>query len=178
MSQPRPPALAKLVIGMFTSDRQMAVPVIGDLLAEMGPVDMVSPWMRFTHTDYYAGEMGSPLHRRMAVFKPLIDQQQLPAIKHFTNHIEARHAIDGRRRVNIDPGYLLAERFVLATGKNYSHRIFIGKGIYADLTLVYRSGGYQPLPWTYPDYCENRMRGYLSAVRRKYLDDLRREPRV
>ena len=175
MSQPGTPTLAKLVIGMFTGDRQTIVPVIGDLMAEMGPVDMVSPWMLFNHTDYYAGEMGAPLHRRVAVFKPLIEQQQLPDIKHFTNRIEARYAIDGRRRVNIDPGYLLAERFVLATGKNYSHRIFIGKGIYADLTLVYRSGDYQPLPWTYPDYRGDRLRSYLHAVRRKYLYDLRRE---
>ncbi|KPJ77173.1 MAG: GTP-binding protein [Deltaproteobacteria bacterium SG8_13] len=178
MSQPRPPKPAKLVISMFMSDRQAAAPVVSDLCAALGPVDMISQWMRFGHTNYYAAEMGEPLHRRMVVFKELIEQQSLAEIKHFTNRVERRFADGGRRRVNIDPGYLLPERFVLATGKNYSHRIFIGQGIYADLTLIYRSGGFHPLEWTYPDYREDRMRNYLCAARRKYLDDLQRGSRI
>ena len=178
MSRPKPPKPAKLVISMFMHDRQMVAPVTSELCAELGPVDMVSPWMRFDHTAYYAAEMGEPLHRRLVVLEELIEQQRLADIKLFTNRVEDRFAESSRRRVNIDPGYLLAERFVLATGKNYSHRIFIGNGIYADLTLVYRSGGFQPLEWTYPDYCEERMRNYLNAARRKYLDDLRRRNRT
>jgi hypothetical protein len=174
MSRPKPPQPAKLVISMFMHDRQAIAPVIGDLCDDLGAVDMVSPWMRFNHTEYYTAEMGSPLYRRMVVFRKLIEQQDLADIKHHTNRLEARYADNGRRRVNIDPGYMLPERFVLATGKNYSHRIFIGKGIYADLTLVYHSGSFQPLEWTYPDYREDRMRSYLNATRRKYLDDLQR----
>ena len=177
MSQPKPPKPAKLVIGMFMKDRDAAAPVIMELCVDLGPVDMVSPWMLFDHTDYYAAEMGSPLYRRITAFRQLIEQQDLADIKHLTYRIENRFAKSGRRRVNIDPGYLLAERFVLATGKNYSHRILIGKGIYADLTLIYRGGSYQPLDWTYPDYREDRMRSYLKAVRRKYLADLKRRER-
>ena len=75
--------------------------------------------------------------------------------------------------VNIDPGYLLHERFVLATGKNYSHRIHIGKGIYADLTLIFARGRYEPLPWTYPDYASENMLTFLKQVRKKYGVDLR-----
>lgn len=178
MSEPGKPQPAKLVISMFMHDRQTVSPVIGDLCTEFGPLDMISPWMRFHHTEYYKAEMGAPLNRRMVVFRKLIEQQELADIKHLTNRIEGRYAESGRRRVNIDPGYLLAERFVLATGKNYSHRIFIGKGIYADLTLIYYSGGYQPLEWTYPDYREDRMRNYLNATRRKYLYDLKRGSRI
>ena len=174
MSRPKPPQPAKLVISMFMHDRQAIAPVIGDLCDDLGAVDMISPWMRFNHTRYYSAEMGSPLYRRMVVFRKLIEQQDLADIKNNTNRIEARYADAGRRRVNIDPGYMLPERFVLATGKNYSHRIYIGKGIYADLTLVYHSGSFQPLEWTYPDYREDRMRSYLNATRRKYLDDLQR----
>ena len=177
MSQPKPPTLAKLVIGMFMHDRQAVAPVISNLSAELGPVDMVSPWMLFDHTSYYETEMGSPLHRRMVVFKDLIEQESLADIKLFTNRVEDRFTDAGRRQVNIDPGYLLAERFVLATGKNYSHRIFIGRGIYADLTLIFRNGSYQPLEWTYPDYREDRLRSYLNKARRKYLDDLKRRRR-
>ena len=76
--------------------------------------------------------------------------------------------------VNLDPGYLLRERFVLATGKNYSHRIYIGQGIYADLTLIYTKGRFIKLPWTYPDYAQQNMLNYLERVRNKYVIDLKR----
>ena len=75
--------------------------------------------------------------------------------------------------VNIDPGYLLHERFVLATGKNYSHRIYIGKGIYADLTLMYTKGKFEPLPWTYPDYASENIIDFLEKVRKKYGVDIK-----
>jgi hypothetical protein len=91
----------------------------------------------------------------------------------FTNDLEHEHSSNGKRVVNIDPGYLLHERFVLATGKNYSHRIYIGKGIYADLTLIYAKGGFKPLPWTYPDYASEIIITFLEQVRKKYTIDLK-----
>ena len=178
MSQPKPPAPAKLVIGMFMKQRRLVAAAVEALHAEFGPSDMISPWLPFEQTDYYEPEMGAPLFRRLSSFKRLIDQIDLADIKLCTNRIEDRLRQDGRRQVNIDPGYLLAERFVLATGKNYSHRIFIGKGIYADLTLIFIKGSYRPLEWTYPDYREDRLRSYLNTTRRKYLDDLKRRPRI
>ena len=81
---------------------------------------------------------------------------------------------DGKRSVNIDPGYLLYERFVLATGKNYSHRIYVGQGIYADLTLIFQKGAYRPLPWTYPDYADAPMADFLMEVRHKYGEDIKK----
>jgi hypothetical protein len=89
--------------------------------------------------------------------------------------MEQARSAGGRRTANIDPGYLLLERLVLATGKNYSHRIYIGRGIYADLTLIYRDGAYRALPWTYPDYAGEPLRRFLTAVRRKYAFDIRGE---
>jgi hypothetical protein len=160
------------VIGLFMRQRELITPVAGDLTAYFGAIDMVSPWFDFTYTDYYAPEMGTPLFRRMLVFKELIRQRDLADIKRQTNTVEHRYGHDGRRSANIDPGYLLRERFVLATGKNFAHRIYIGKGIYADLTLIYRKGAFEPLPWTYPDYAEKPMRRYLEQVRRKYVEDL------
>jgi hypothetical protein len=75
--------------------------------------------------------------------------------------------------VNIDPGYLLFERFVLASGKNFSHRIYIGRQIYADLTLVFRKGAFETLPWTYPDYADCPIRGFLERARKKYAVNLK-----
>jgi hypothetical protein len=129
--------------------------------------------LAFDYTDYYEPEMGRGLFRRVIAFKQLIAQDQLADIKLQTNAVEFRYSRKGKRRVNIDPGYLLRERFVLATGKNYSHRIYVGQGIYADLTLIYREGRYRPLDWTYPDYAADELRNFLTAVRRKYALDLK-----
>jgi hypothetical protein len=71
--------------------------------------------------------------------------------------------------VNLDPGYLTRERLVLATGKNYTHRIYLGGGIFGDLTLTYSRGGFKPLPWSYPDYSRGDLPELLSRMRRKYL---------
>ncbi len=174
MSTPKKPDPAKLVISCFMNDKahlKMLYPMLEDVA---GPVDMISTWLDFDYTDYYAKEMGSSLFRKVFVFKKMIAQKNLAAIKEKTNAIEKQFAQSKRRCVNIDPGYLLASRFVLATGKDYSHRIYIGKNIYADLTLMYtKSQGFVTLDWTYPDYASKHLIDFLSKVRNKYLLDLK-----
>ncbi len=150
--------------------------LVHDLAAAFGTIDMVSPWFSFDYTDYYAAEMGGPLYRRMLVFEELIAQESLARIKCTTNVLERQYALNDKRQVNIDPGYLLYERFVLATGKNFTHRIYIGEQIYADLTLIYQQGQYRTLPWTYPDYADENMRAFLMKVRNKYAADINRLP--
>jgi Domain of unknown function (DUF4416) len=173
MSVPQTPKPAKLVIGVFTKNKKIIEHVAPELFAQFGRVDLISSWMDFNYTDYYKPEMGSPLVRRMFAFKRLIEQAQLAEIKIATNQIEQSYSINGRRQVNVDPGYMMHERFVLASGKNFSHRIHIGLGIYADLTLIYQKGSFQKLPWTYPDYADQVMIGFLDRVRRKYVLDLK-----
>jgi hypothetical protein len=173
MSIPQAPRPAKLVIGLIMKDRALFEPLGVELAAGFGPVDMVSSWMPFDYTTYYEPEMGTPLFRRVLTYKKLINQETLPEIKLATNRLEQSLALSGRRRVNIDPGYLLYERFVLASGKNFSHRIYIGRHIYADLTLIYQRGGFEKLPWTYPDYADQPMLEFLTRVRRKYALDLK-----
>ena len=176
MSVPAPPRPAKLLVGFFLARQDLAEAVVAGLEDLFGPVDLVSGWLAFDYTDYYEREMGSPLHRRLVAFRDLIDQERLPDIKHQTNDLERGFARDGRRRVNIDPGYLLLERLVLATGKNFSHRIYLRRGIYADLTLVYRKGRFESLPWTYPDYADARLQDFLFKVRQQYALDLTARP--
>ncbi len=171
MSQPSPPSPAKLVIGIFTPDRDLFEPVAGELEGRYGPMDIVSRWLPFDCTDYYTREMGEGLQRRMIAFQNRIPQDLLSDIKLYTNQLEQQYLADGCRRVNIDPGYLLLERFVLATGKNFAHRIYIGKHVYADLTLIYHDNAYRPLPWTYPDYTRPDMLAFLERVRQKYIYD-------
>ncbi|RZB36705.1 MAG: hypothetical protein SRB2_01784 [Desulfobacteraceae bacterium Eth-SRB2] len=173
MSRPQTPKPAKLVIGFFLREKDLVVPVVKALTEKFGPVDIVSPRLPFNFTTYYEPEMGKPLFRRMLAFERLIKQSALSEIKRITNDLELAYLKNGKRMVNLDPGYLLRERFVLATGKNYSHRIYIGQRIYADLTLIYTKGRFMKLPWTYPDYAEQNMLINLERVRNKYVIDLK-----
>ncbi len=174
MSQPSPPKPAKLVIGFFLKEKTLGIPVVENLMERFGEVDIVSEWMSFDQTSYYEPEMGAPLFRRMMAFETLIQQSELSQVKLFANEIEKQYADNGKRLVNIDPGYLLLERFVLATGKNFAHRIYIGKEIYADLTLVFRKGRFESLPWSFPDYAGDRVQAFLMRAREKYTRDLKR----
>jgi hypothetical protein len=173
MSRPQKPKPAKLVIGLFLKEKSIILLVAQALTEKFGCIDMVSEWFPFNFTDYYESEMGKPLFRRVLVFENLIEQGALAEIKLITNDIELEYSKNSKRMVNLDPGYLLRERFVLASGKNFSHRIYIGERIYADLTLIYTKGRFQTLPWTYPDYAEQNMMTYLEQVRKKYMADLK-----
>ena len=173
MSSPTPPSPAKLVIGLFMKEKALLPHLTASLCDAFGPVDLVSPWFSFDYTSYYEPEMGAPLFRRILAFQNLIPQEALSGIKLQTNALEAAHSRGDHRDVNIDPGYLLLSRFVLATGKNFAHRIYIGQNIYADLTLTYAKGGFQTLPWTYPDYASPEVRDFLLQVRYKYSMDLK-----
>lgn len=163
MSEPQPSNPACLIVGMFTKDQSLFEPIVNLLSDSFGPVDMVSRWFDFDYTSYYEKEMGTPLFRRMVSFRQLIDPARLPVIKQTTNEIEKQYSNQGNRIVNIDPGYIVPERFVLATGKNYTHRIYLNQGIYADLTLIYQKGKFQDLPWTYPDYASQNVKNFLGT---------------
>jgi hypothetical protein len=179
MSDPKKPSPAKLLIGVFMKEKKVFVEVLNRLQSLFGDVDIISAWFDFDFTKYYEPEMGSPLFRRIIVFKNLIRQDALSEIKLKTNEIEKEFSFEtdqsgqrGKRAINIDPGYMLRERFVLATGKNFAHRIYIGNKIYADLTFIFHKGAFKTLPWTYPDYAADNMIEFLKKVRAKYVRDL------
>jgi hypothetical protein len=172
MSIPGQPRPAKVLVGLLMKDRALFQPAIESLTDGLGPIDFIGPWWQFNYTAYYRAEMGTPLFRRMIAYKHLMGQECLADIKVFCNQIEDRFRQSDRRRINIDPGYLSQERLVLATGKNFAHRIYLREGIFADLTLIYRRGRFQALPWTYPDYADQPLIGFLTKARRKYVWDL------
>ncbi|MCP3894429.1 MAG: DUF4416 family protein, partial [Bacteroides sp.] len=104
MSRPKPPEPAKLIVGLFTSEKGLCTPVVAALERQFGPVDYISRWLPFDFTDYYAAEMGETLYRRMLSFKRLIAQSDLPLIKNYTNELELKWSRKGNRCINIDPG--------------------------------------------------------------------------
>jgi len=138
-----------------------------------GEVDYESELLPFCHTDYYTAEFGPGLVRRIWTFGPLIDPGQLAAIKIQTNALEQRWAVDSQRQVNLDSGYVSPAKLVLATTKNHGHRIYLGEGIYAEVTLQYRDGAFRPWPWTYPDYGTRQYCALFEEIRGRYLAQLR-----
>jgi hypothetical protein len=161
-------------MSLITSSDPLIDQGIEDLSGDFGPVDFISERFSFHYTDYYTPEMGSGLFRRFITFENLIPRERLPEIKQRTNRLEARMAKpDGKRQINIDPGYLCMEHVILATTKGYTHRPYLRDGIYADLTLIFRNKSYQPLEWTYPDYREEKVIQLFNQLRRVYLQNLR-----
>lgn len=170
MSQPHPPPPVKLVASLLFREEADLAAVLAAAQGLYGPVDFLSELLPFDFTPYYDAEMGKGLWRRVAGFAPLVSPERLVQIKRTTNQWEQRHLNpQGGRRINIDPGYVAASKFVLATGKDYSHRVYLGEGIFADLTLIYQKGSFTPLPWTYPDYASQPLIGILNLLRRRYM---------
>ena len=173
MSEPAPPLPVKPVVSLILAREDLGARVIKRLSEYLGPPDLAGPWWPFSETDYYTPEMGPDLGRRLVAFLHLADPERLPQWKVFTNLLEGELSLGGRRLANLDPGYLAKERLVLATGKNFSHRLYLSQGIYGDLTLMYSRGGFQALPWSYRDYAQEPARNFLQVVRQKYLWQLK-----
>ncbi len=173
MGQAHTPDPVKLVIPMLGTREATLDEAETALATIFGEIDLRSQDMPFSHTRYYEREMGSGLLRRIVSFATLIDPGALADTKRATNDLESDLAVAGQRRVNLDPGYLTAAKLVLATTKNNAHRIYVGKGIFAEVTLAYHDGAYRPWPWTYPDYAEGTYNGILMEIRARYLGQLR-----
>ena len=125
MSTPNEADHAKLIVSLFSQEKSLIDEVILQLEGMFGHTDWISPELWFDRTRYYEREMGWPLHRRFVSFENLILPEDLVDIKIRTNGVEDRYRTDEKRRINIDPGYVAMERLVLATGKNYTHRIYL-----------------------------------------------------
>jgi hypothetical protein len=173
MSTPCEPEDVKLVSSLFSPQEPLLGRVIDELQVSLGPVDWTSPPLCFDRTRYYEKEMGWPLHRRFVSFRRLIRPEEIVQVKLMCNQTESKYSVAGKRQINIDPGYISLERLILTTGKNYTHRVYLSKGIYADLTLVFQKGTFVSLQWTYRDYADPAVIGYFNEVRASYKTQLR-----
>ncbi len=173
MSNPSEAEDVKLISSLFSAHANLIDRVILEMEGLFGPTDWISPAFFFDRTKYYEKEMGWPLHRRFISFKTLVRPQDIVEIKWKTNALEKKESQRGKRKINIDPGYVALERLVLATGKNYTHRIYLSKGIYADLTLIFQRGSFSPLAWTYKDYGDPESIDYFNGVRERYKRQIR-----
>ncbi len=173
MLQIKLPLAVKLVCGFICSSEQNYKRSKNDLIKKFGEVDFETPPLVFNFTDYYASEMGQPLFRWFVAFKTLINPSRLAAIKLFSLKIEKKYAPGGKRTVNIDPGYLNAAKLVLATTKDFAHRIYLGKGIYAEVTLFFKQGKFRVLPTTFPDYRTSGYQDAFQSIRKIYCGQIK-----
>lgn len=172
MGRPRSAAHVKYVVGLLGSDPDLLRRARQLLSRRFGSIDLESPLWPFDYTDYYTAEMGPNLQRGFLSLAGLLPPDRLVEVKRETNALEQRLADDALdpqipRPVNLDPGYLDLGKLILASTKDASHRIYLGEGIFAEVTLTYVHGQWQTLPWTYPDYADARTHAFLTEVRQR-----------
>jgi hypothetical protein len=162
----------KLICGVLYIRKLDLTSADQKLISLLGPIDFKSPEFDFIFTDYYAPEMGGDLKKCFYSFGRLIMPDTLPDIKNATIRIESEFAMDGNRTVNIDPGYLEESKLVLASTKNFSHRIYMRDDIWAEVTMRYARGKFIIHDWTYPDYSQDLGIAFLTKVREIYKREL------
>jgi len=167
------PRLVKPVAAVMARDETLVSKAVARLEEMLGPTDRQSELYRFDFTDYYREEMGPDLVKKFVSFARLTAPTALAPIKRRTSACERRYRNDlGGRLVNLDPGYWSDAKLVLASTKNYSHRICLGRRVFAELCLRYHRGRLQPFEWTYPDYRTKLALEFFSEVRKIYLKQL------
>jgi hypothetical protein len=162
----------QLVAAVLVTDLALLPGVERDLERLFSPIEARSEPLDFDCTGYYQPEMGSGLRRVLYAFRDLVSPETIVDIKLATNQVEEYYADSGRRRVNIDPGYLDFHKLVLASAKFLGQKIYVGRGIYADPTLYYDKG-WKPYPWGFPDFRDGRYNAFLAEVRAAYKAKLR-----
>jgi hypothetical protein len=167
------PKPVKLICGLLFNSQADLDAVDRELESRFGPIDSRSPIFDFAFTDYYTAEMGEGLRKRFCAFDDLIIPDALPEIKNAAIEIESGFTASGARMINVDPGYLEESKLVLASTKNFSHRIYLRDSIWAEVTLRFIRGQFVKHDWTYPDYCQELAIEFLNNVRDNYRKQLR-----
>jgi hypothetical protein len=171
MVEPDP---GKLLVNLIYSPTAQLVKFLEQVGDDFGVIDCTSREFSFTETDYYEKEMGADLRRRLVCFKQMVGRDGLVRLKLLAQDMEESFSNGrGQRTINADPGLLTLENFVLASGKNYSHRVYLGQGVFAEVTLVFKQGSFRSLAWTYPFYRRPEVISFLNRVRERYRWQLR-----
>jgi len=163
----------KLIVGFIFKEEEAFDLAKVILRKKFGEIDFESQTLLFNHTDYYQEEFGKGLKRKFTGFKHLIPPQALPKIKTAANKIEEKISGGTRRLINIDPGYLDLSKLILASTKDYKHRIYLDKGIYSEVTLFYQGKTFRPWEWTYPDYKTGEYIAIFNQIRKIYAGQIK-----
>ena len=165
---------------LFGADTQILDQAVGQATGLWGELVLQTGDLDFDMTRYYERTMGRGLKKRLIAFRDLIDPIELVASKRQSNQWEQsfqeRNPGGPERVLNLDPGYVTEAKVVLATMKDRDHRLYLGDGVYGEVTLYYQlPGKWEASRWTYPDYrcpeyhdfftgCRDYLRTCLQAM--------------
>ncbi|MGD0552536.1 MAG: DUF4416 family protein [Sedimentisphaerales bacterium] len=171
------PKPVKLIIGILAADETSLAAAVKAISKSFGVIDLASDVWPFTQTDYYKDELGPNALRQFVSIENLIDPGKLAQIKHDTNSLEQQLAdslkLSLPRPVNLDPGFIEPSKLILASTKNFSHRIYIGNKMFAEVTLMYEKGHWRHFEYTFPDYRQSCYQDFLSKVRTRLMEQLK-----
>lgn len=165
----------KLIIGFIFKEGEFLKKAKVFLKKRFGEIDFESQTLPFMHTDYYAKEMGTGLKRKFISFLKLIEPNAIPKIKIISHSLEKRLSSEKRRGINIDPGYVDLAKLILATTKDYRHRIYLNSGVYAEITLFYQDKTFRTWEWTYPDYKTPEYITIFNQIREIYAQQIKED---
>lgn len=178
MGHPTPPSASLLILAAFSRHGAALDWARQQAIETWGPLVLESPRFAFTETPYYEPSMGPTLQKTFFLLAPLYDPAALVDTKLRTNAWEEEYARSAGhpelRPLNLDPGYLTLGKLVLASTKDYTHRIYLDRGIYAEITLYYKHRRWQHHQWTFADYRRADYQAFFTACR-DYLHRHRRE---
>lgn len=165
---------AALIIALMYHEDEIYNNTLNELINNFGNTKIIGEEYLFSHSIYYADEMGEDLKKRFIVFENMIERDYIVEVKKTTDEIEKKYLdSNNNRKINIDPAILTLENFVLVTNKNFTHRIYLKDGVFADLTLIYKKKkGYTELPWTYADYSSDETKNFLKKIRELFYNKL------
>lgn len=173
MSTPSEPERVKLVIASTYRDMLILEKVKEIMRDNYGEIDFAGDEYDFDFTDYYSEEMGLNLKKKIFSFRELIFPETITEIKWFTYNLEKKFSVTGKRQINLDPGYITRDNFMLATFKSSPHRIYLRDKVYGEIELIYENGEFKEMRWTYPDYRTKKVKEDLESVRTIYLYQLK-----
>ena len=157
---------AKLFTGIMYADEDTYQKAVKELIKKFGKIEHESQEYDFTDfTAFYEDEMGDSIKKRFLVFKKLISRDKLADIKLWTNELENKFSRFKKRKINLDPGYFTVHNLVIASAKDRSHKIYLKKGIYADLTLLFNKNGCQHMPHTFKDFKTKEVQEFFYRIR-------------
>lgn len=170
-----------LFVAAFSRYHSLLDQLPGLLARDFSPVVLVSERFAFEETAYYRRTMGDGLYKQLFACRDPIFADALPTLKRRAIALENTVAKTGHHEVprplNLDPGFLDLGKVVLASTKDHAHRLYLGQGIFGEVTLHYerRARQWLPHPWTYPDYRRDDVRQFFLQLREHFRGESRSE---
>jgi len=162
----------KLFISIIYRDEPVRSDAKEFMIRRWGAIDFESEPLPYNPPEKLKQEMGLPLFRTFVSFKKLADPGEISLIKMGCIGLEERLRHQGKRRVNLDPGYLDSHKVLITTTHAGPAKVYHSAGIYLDMVLLFPKGKCQALPWSLPDFKAQNYNDTFLSLYSLYKDAL------